>query len=82
MNVNAMLKERQAEIQSQLESEKGWWESKRAGIQSEFMKELDEDTKPANAVSQKKAGSDDDAVLVENDVPAQAYGGKKKKGNK
>jgi translocation protein SEC66 len=36
--------------------EKKWWESKRAMIQSDFMKELDEE---------KAQNSSDDAVLVE-----------------
>jgi len=30
------------ELQSEVQREKEWWEKKRAGIQSDFMKELDE----------------------------------------
>lgn len=89
MHQNHLIKQRTAEIQSQLESEKAWWEKKRAGIQSDFMKELEEDGngngKPTEPVAPKKGGSsDEDAVLVEAGGPAQAQGGagKKKKGKK
>jgi translocation protein SEC66 len=37
------LRERLAEITSKTSSEKEWWEKKKAGIQSDFMKELDEE---------------------------------------
>jgi translocation protein SEC66 len=40
---NTHLRERLAEITSKTGSEKDWWEKKKAGIQSEFMKELDEE---------------------------------------
>ena len=84
MNQSLLLKQRIAELQSQTESEKTWWEKKKSGIQSDFMKELEEeDSKPAGAVHvQKKTNSDDDAVLVEAGGPEQAQGGKKKKGKK
>ena len=93
MNQNILLKQRTAEIQGQLEAEKAWWDKRRAGIQSDFMKELETDGsgsgngngKPVE-VAQKKAGSEsDDAVLVEAGGPAQVQGGggaKKKKGKK
>jgi len=75
-----------AEIQAQVETEKAWWEKKRAGIQSEFMKELDDaEDKPADPAPQKKSGSsDEDAVLVDADGPGEAQGAsaKKKKGKK
>lgn len=86
-----MLKERTAEIQSQLDSDKAWWEKKRAGIQSDFMKELEIDAQAAEPekkpVGEKKGGgSDDDAVLVDADGPAQDQGqgggAKKRKGKK
>lgn len=65
-----------------MEAEKAWWDSKRAGIQSDFMKELETNGKPVEP-AQRKTGSDDDAVLVEAGGPAQAQGGsKKKKGKK
>jgi translocation protein SEC66 len=86
MNQNRLMKERTAEIQAQLEKEKMWWEHKRAGIQSEFMKEIGVEEKPVEkAVEGRKNGSsDDDAVLVDAGGPAQAQGGaaKKKKGGK
>ncbi|TKA83735.1 hypothetical protein B0A55_00031 [Friedmanniomyces simplex] len=92
MNQNLLIKQRMSEIQEQLESEKAWWEKKRAGIQSDFMKELDEtDGKPAEPeaaaapVVKKNGSSDDDAVIVEAGGPAQAQGGSgkgKKKGKK
>jgi translocation protein SEC66 len=69
-------------VQSQLEAEKTWWEGRRAGIQSEFMKELESDEKPPDTIPQRKNGSDDDAVLVEAGGPAGAQGGKKKKAKK
>lgn len=80
MNQNIIAKERIAEIQAQLDAEKAWWENRRAGIQSDFMKELETDGKPVEA--QRKKSSDDDAVIVEAGGPAQAQGGKKKKPKK
>ncbi|EMC95208.1 hypothetical protein BAUCODRAFT_46154, partial [Baudoinia panamericana UAMH 10762] len=82
MNQNLLIKQRTAEIQAQLEQEKAWWEKKRAGIQSDFMKEIGaeeaEDGKaqpPEAPLQQKKNGSsDEDAVLVEAGGPAQAQG--------
>ena len=81
MNQNNIVKERTTEIQAQLDSEKAWWDNRRAGIQSDFMKELETDGKPVEAV-QRKTASDDDAVIVEAGGPAQAQGGKKKKPKK
>ena len=77
MNQTNIIKDRVAEIQTRLDTEKAWWENRRAGIQSDFMKELEADVKPVDT-SQRKTGSDDDAVLVDADGPAQAQGGKKK----
>ena len=86
INQNNLLRERIAEIQGQLDAEKEWWEKKRAGIQTEFMKELEAERKGVTPdSSQRKTNSDDDAVLVEADGPAQpqgGVGGKKKKGKK
>ena len=81
MNQNIMLRERTSEIQAKLTEDKAWWDERKAGIQSDFMKELDTaaptDSKP------KKSGSDDDAVLVDADGPETAQGtGKRKKGPK
>lgn len=80
MNQNRLLKERVTELRSQLEAERAWWDKKRAGISSNFMKELEEDGKAeAPAHLQKKTGSDDDAVLVEAGGPANVQGSMKKK---
>jgi translocation protein SEC66 len=55
MAQNNHIRERLAEIESKAPAEKEWWENRRAGIQSEFMKELDDE----------KAKSEEDAVMVE-----------------
>lgn len=79
MNQSALLKERIAEIQSQLPAEKAWWDNKRAGIQSDLMKELETNGNgKAVEPAPRKTGSDDDAVIVEAGGPAGALGGKKK----
>ena len=79
MNQNIILKKQVIESQSKLDAEKAWWENRRAGIQSEFMKELESDGKPVDA---KRTGSEsDDAVLVDSGGP-QDSGVKKRKGKK
>ncbi|KAF2013554.1 hypothetical protein BU24DRAFT_494007 [Aaosphaeria arxii CBS 175.79] len=78
MAQNTHIRERLNDILSTSQSEKEWWEKRKATIQSEFMKELD-DEKEASVVSPVK-GSDDDAVLVEGGGPADSLKGKKKKG--
>jgi translocation protein SEC66 len=55
MAQNNHIRERLAEITAKAPAEKEWWEKRRAVIQSEFMKELDEE----------KAKSED-GVMVEN----------------
>ncbi|USP77201.1 uncharacterized protein yc1106_04475 [Curvularia clavata] len=55
MAQNNHIRERLAEIEAKVPAEKEWWENRRAGIQSEFMKELDDE----------KAKSEEDAVMVE-----------------
>ena len=40
MNQANIIKERIAELQARLPAEKAWWEDKRAGIQSDLLKEL------------------------------------------
>jgi len=67
-----------AEIQATVDSEKEWWEKRRASIQKDFMKELDEESEETPA----KANSDDEPVLVETDTPSATPGSKKKKGKK
>lgn len=82
-----MLKQRIAEMQADLDSEKTWWENKRAGIQSQFMAELEGDEEDAAAAisgaSTRPSSAGADAVIVEAGGPAQAQGsGGKKKGKK
>jgi len=70
-------------MQADLDADKTWWENKRAGIQSQFMAELEGDEADAAAAILPPAkSSDEDAVIVEAGGPAQAQGGGKKKGKK
>jgi translocation protein SEC66 len=69
-----MFRTRLDEIQAQTDSEKDWWEKRRASIQSEFMKEIE------SPVKTNKVVSDDDAVLVENASNTGSI--RKKKGKK
>jgi len=74
---NTALRERLDEIQAQQESEKEWWEKRRATIKDGFMKELEDDTEKS------KIASEDEPVLVETNTPsATPSGSKKKKGKK
>lgn len=86
INQNRILKERIAELQEKVDAEKAWWEKKRAGISSEFLKELEEEggdlratQAAAVANTPKKTSCDDDAVLVEAGGPDSAQGSAKKK---
>jgi translocation protein SEC66 len=90
---NQLAKQRMEEIQSKLPEEKEWWEKKKAGIQSQFMKELEEEAAGSRQGSvtsaptsrkgsitpatPQKANSDESAVLTE--TPGSA---KKKKKSK
>ena len=81
---NALIRKRVEDIQSQVKTEREWWDKRRAKIQSDFMKELDE-PKPL-AINGSK-GSDEDGVLVESggpdlQVPGQQGSVKKRKGKK
>ncbi|RDW67711.1 hypothetical protein BP6252_09107 [Coleophoma cylindrospora] len=78
---NTMLRDRLDEIQAQTESEKQWWEKRRASIQSEFMKELDSSAASSPTKIPQKAGSEDDTILVESptSTPGSA---RKRKGKK
>lgn len=86
---NDQIRERVTEILSTAQSEKEWWDQRKSQIQTEFMKELDEEKiksptagSVAGSVSGSIAGSED-AVLVEGGGPAEKTGkGKKKKGKK
>ena len=76
MAANTQLRKRLDEIQAQVDAEKEWWERRRAGIQSDFMKELDDADK-----TQIKTSSEDEPVLVDGNTPS-ATPSKKKKGGK
>jgi translocation protein SEC66 len=66
-------------VQATLEADKAWWQGRQSDIQSAFMKELDaEGQAKTEAAPIKKAGSDDDAVLVDADGPSGSQGNKKK----
>ena len=73
-----MFRTRLDEIQAQTDSEKEWWEKRRASIQSEFMKEIEGGANPTGTPG--KVVSDDDAVLVE--TASNAGSMRKKKGKK
>ncbi|KAH7364577.1 Pre protein translocase subunit Sec66-domain-containing protein [Rhexocercosporidium sp. MPI-PUGE-AT-0058] len=79
---NTLFRTRLNEIQAQAESEKQWWEKRRASIQAEFMKELDSPSSNGTKTTTSKAGSDEDAILVEGGGPAVSDKGsiRKKKG--
>lgn len=73
MAQNTHIRERLGEIMSKSSEEKKWWESRKAMIQSDFMKELDEE---------KTKGSEEDAVLVEAGGPAGRVGKGARQGKK
>ncbi|THW64660.1 hypothetical protein D6D25_02009 [Aureobasidium pullulans] len=89
---NQLAKQRMEDIQFKLPEEKEWWDKRKQGIQTQFMKELDDEaagsrkgsvTSASNSrkgsvvsVAGQKINSDEDAVLVE--TPGSA----KKKGKK
>ena len=76
MASNAVIRQKVNEIQAQAKVDREWWDKKRASIQSEFMKELDEGapvsssstSRPATSGGEK-VGSDEDTVLVEGGGP-------------
>ena len=81
---NELLRSRYADIQAETDADKARWEKRRAEIQASFMKELDEEGKADDGGAKQgaKAGSDDDAVLVEAVGPASVPGKNKKKKGK
>lgn len=87
MAQNSHIRERLSEILSTAKEEREWWEKRKAAIQSDFMKELDDDKAKSPAESSYggsvrggRIGSDDDAVMVEGGGPAEKTSkGKKKK---
>ncbi|KAI9710074.1 MAG: translocation protein S66 [Bogoriella megaspora] len=82
MAANQFLRKRLDEIRSQVPLEKEWWEKRKATIQSDFMKELDDDAKAKEEPKTERKSSDDDAVLVESGGPASATGQSKNKQKK
>ncbi|KAG9883636.1 hypothetical protein KCU94_g18647, partial [Aureobasidium melanogenum] len=74
---NQLAKQRMEDIQSKLPEEKAWWDKKKQGIQSQFMKELDDEAAGSrkgsvtSASNSRKgsvasvAGQNEDAVMVE-----------------
>ena len=91
MASNAIIRKRVDEIQAQGKVDREWWDKKRASIQTEFMKELNEGaaaSKPTTSGGEK-VGSDEDTVLVEGGgssattgVNAGTKGGTKKRRGK
>lgn len=82
-----MLRKKLDEIQAQTDSEKQWWEKRRAMIQKEFMSELDGEDKDKDKAASASQPSEDEPVLVDQNTPsatpaATPSGGKKKKGKK
>jgi translocation protein SEC66 len=81
---NQAIRKRMEELQATQQAEREWWDRRKASIQSDFMKELDEEpaSTAAKATPAGSRTSDDDAVLVEAGGPVdkQSGGGKKKKG--
>lgn len=92
---NEHLRTRITELQAQGQIDREWWDKRKASIQSEFMKELDEapsgtaaanpQSKTVSAAGTRRGSSDDDAVFVEGGGPAAGGGkgtGKRRKGRK
>lgn len=69
------MRNRLEEVANTVDQEKEWWEKRRANIQTEFMKELDESEKNSTA----PPSVDGDAVLVDSTTSTPS---KKKKGKK
>jgi translocation protein SEC66 len=81
MAANTVFRNRLDEVQAKTESEKQWWEKRRASIQSEFMKELDTptDSTPAKTPT-SKSGSDEETIMVESPTVSGTGSVRKKKG--
>lgn len=87
---NTLFRKNIDEIQARTEAEKQWWEKRRASIQSEFMKELDEEAeakayKVTSPTKSTSVVSDEDAILVQGGGPTASEQGspnRKKKGKK
>jgi translocation protein SEC66 len=88
MAQNALFRKQIEEQQSSAKEEREWWNRKKASIQEDFMKELEEGADSSkmgkkaagaqgatNPSPAEKLGSDDDTVLVEGGGPAVGGGG-------
>ncbi|KAL8416669.1 hypothetical protein RB596_006995 [Gaeumannomyces avenae] len=62
---NTVLRKRLDEIQAQAESEKAWWDKRRAAIQTDFMKEIDADD-DASSVAASDAKATPSSPVVTN----------------
>lgn len=66
------------DIQSKLPEEKEWWDKRKEGIQSQYMKELDDEaagSRKGSVVSVPgQKSSDEDAVLIETPGSAKKKG--------
>lgn len=85
MAANALFKKRLDEIQAKAPADKEWWEKRRTSIQAELFQEEGIDSPVATPLSvSSKAGSEDDAILVEAVGTAGSDKGsiRKKKGKK
>jgi translocation protein SEC66 len=83
---NQIIRKCMDELQSQVAADKEWWDKRKATIQSDFMKELDDDDakvkEVAAAAKAERKSSDDDAVLVESGGPAASTPAGSLKGKK
>lgn len=77
MALNSLVRKKMTEFTTQRRTEIEWWDKKRAAIQADFMKELDETQNLTVRASGKS--SDEDAVLVEGGGPDGQHGGLKKR---
>jgi translocation protein SEC66 len=83
MAQNTHIRERLAEVLATRDAEREWWEQRKATIQADFMKELDEEsTKSPVSETSGVSRSEDDGVLVEAGGPADKSGKNKKKKGK
>lgn len=90
MTLHEKLRKQVGDIQGTVDTEKEWWDKRRATIEAEFMKELEEDATPKPAT--KKTAKEEEPAVVDKGAPAPSApaanspvdspAGKKKKGRK
>ena len=68
--MNTQFRKKLEAIQSRTPAEREWWEKRRATIETELLKEADEES--ADKASTGKPASEEDAVLVESGTPSAA----------